>query len=112
MAVKESEKTSSLKNFFSIAKKGEETEKGKNEGASNDFKETDEDSKFFENIITAGEVPENNTKNPDFSEDSSIRNRVILPGHSSMNGMQSESPGVESVVGGRPVVRPGPRGER
>jgi len=105
MAVKESEKTSSLKNFFSIAKKGEETEKGKNEGASNDFKETDEDSKFFENIITAGEVPENNADNPDFSEDTSIRKSVILPGHSSMNGMQSESPGVESVVGGRPVVK-------
>ena len=104
MAVKESEKTSSLKNFFSIAKKGEETEKGKNDGSSKDFKETDEDSKFFENIITAVEVPGNNKDNPDFSEDTTIRRSAILPGQSSMNGMQSESPGVESGVGGRPLV--------
>ena len=104
MAVKESEKSSSLKNFFSIAKKGEETEKGKNEGSSKDSKETDEDSKFFENITTAVEVPGNNKDNPDFSEDTSIRRSAILPGQSSMNGMQSESPGVESGAGGRPLV--------
>ncbi len=104
MAVEESEKTSSLKNFFSIAKKGEETEKGKNEGSSKDFKETDEDSKFFENIITAVDVPGNNKDNTDFSEDTSILRSAILPGQSSMNGMQSESPGVESGVGGRLVV--------
>jgi len=106
MAVKEAENTPSLKNFFSLAKKGEKTDISEKKRDLQDFDESEQYDAFFENNTNAGDIERSTQEKKADSFDISARS-ANLPDPSSVQGMQFASTGVKSGGDAREVVRNG-----